>query len=352
MENDSINIIKQNDRVNNNKIIDYESNKVSLISIETNFDDIINSIIRLYKSNRDFKFLIIFSFLWLLITISEFSLGYTESLANVLSDSFFNFFKLFSFLVSALAIYSNRYFNYRVKLLHERIELIAAFTNLIFLAIVSFIMFINSLHLITDDSISQNLHSSNQDGQDNEVFTINIFKYFFLIKLFLNLACLNCFSDYFIHPILQIKLYILKKYGKWLNNINEICDGELRETEKYLKSWNNHFDNINCLLINVFTDMISCLFFLIGFFISSDNHFEYIYFLISCVNLIIVGTFVYLFTGNITDIFMQGRSSLTENFEIMVQKEICLFEGCLGIKEMKFWMIASNKTICNLYIIY
>jgi len=208
-------------------------------------------------------------------------------------------------------------------------------------------MFINSLHLITQNSSSEDLHSSNEEGNDNESMTINTFKFFFLIKLFLNLACLNCFSDYVLHPIIQIKMFVLKKYGKWLKNFNDISESELKETQHFVKIWNNHFDNINCLLVNVLTDMISSLLFLIGFFISSDNHFEYIYFFISCTNLIIVTIFVYFHTGNITDILMQGRTALTESVENMVQKEICLFEGCLGIKEMKFWMISNNKATCN-----
>jgi Co/Zn/Cd efflux system component len=339
---------EEKERRKNKKIIDYESNKFSIISIERNFDDIINSIIRLYKSNKDFKCLLIFFIFWLIFIISEFTHAYAESLSNVLSDSFFNIIKLFSFLVSAMAIYANRYFNYRIKMLYERIELIAAFINLIFLIIISFIMFISSFHLITKNSDSENLHSSNVIGNNNEIMTINTFKFFFLIKLFINLACLNCFSDYVLHPILQIKIYVMKKYGKWLKTFNDISDSELQETQHFIKIWNNHFDNINCLLANVITDMISSLLFLIGFFISDDNHFEYIYFFTSCINLFIVFIFVYLLSENIVNILMQGRSTLTENIEIIIHKEICLFEGCLGIKDMKFWMTSNNKASCKI----
>lgn len=323
----------------------------SIISVNLNFDDIVNSIIHLAKTNKEFYALQIFFVIWLLLVVIEFTCGYMESLSNVISDSFFNFFKIFAFMISGTAIYFNRYFNYRIKLLKERFESLAALSNLVFLTIVSIIMFISSLHLITEEEQKHHLHSSNEFGHDQEQYTISVFKFFFLIKVILDVIALIAFGDYIIHPLLQIKINLMKKYKKWIGNLDELSLAELQENSKDIKRWNNHFDNINCMVVNVLADLISSLAFLICFYFSNDNHFEYIYFFISCLNLAIVFLFVWFFFGGVMDLLMQARQPIISAVDKVIQREVGLFEGCLGIKDVKYWMISNNSVKCN-FIFY
>lgn len=349
MESSMLSIKKNIDIINNyeynknKKIIDY-SNRDKIITIDLNFDSILNSIVRLAKSNKEFYTLTILSISWFLLTIAEAAYGYAESLGVVISDSFFNFFKIFTFLIPALAIYLTRYLNYNIKLLYERMEILAAMSNIIFLMIVSIIMFVKSLHLVTEES--EILHSSDDHGQDHEAFTISVFKFFYLVKVLLNIITLLLFSDYVIHPVLQMRIFIFKKYKKWLS-LNTFTFQDLDENKQILKQWNNHFENMNCLNINILTDLTSSLIFLSFFYATNDKHFEYIYFVISLLNLIIVTLFVYYVSGNIINLLMQGKSEIIKPLDNILQKEIGMFEGCIGIKEAKYWMIANNKIMCN-----
>ncbi len=320
-----------------------ENKSESIISININFDDVVNSIIHLGKTNKEFYTLQILFFLWMLFIIIQLTYGYTESLNYVISDSFFNFFKIFAFLISGIAIYFNRYFNYKYKIIHERFELLAALSNLVFLIIVSFIMFISALHLITEDGHKDYLHSSSGLGHDHESYTISVFKFFYLIKILLHIIALIAFSDYIIHPFLEMKINYFKKNKIWISELNELPLFELNDSSKIIKRWNNHFENINCMIINVLTDLISSMAFLISFHFSNDNHFEYIYFFISCMNLVVVLLFVRCVFPEIINSLMQTKPSIVSSIDSIIQREIGLYEGCIGIKEIKYWEIAKNK---------
>jgi hypothetical protein len=101
------------------------------------------------------------------------------------------------------------------------------------------------------------------------------------------------------------------------------------------------------MLVNVFADLVSSLNFLICFWFSNDNHFEYIYFLNSCVNLAIVFLLVWFIFGVVIDLFMQARKPIITAADKVIQREVGLFEGCLGIKETKYWMISNKSVKCN-----
>jgi len=208
-------------------------------------------------------------------------------------------------------------------------------------------MFITSLHLITEGEQNDHLHSSNEYGHDQEQYTISVFKFFSLIKVILNIVALIAFGDYIIHPLFQIKINMMKKYKKWISGLDELALSELHENIKEIKKWNNHFDNINCMIVNVLADLISSLAFLICFFFSNDNHFEYIYLFISCLNLVVVYLLVWFIFGGVIDLFMQARQPIITAADKIIQREIGLFEGCVGIKEVKYSMIANNSVKCN-----
>jgi len=333
--------------INTNHLNEKANIQESIITINLNFDDIINSILHLAKTYKEFYALNIFFLVWFLLVSIEFTFGYMESLSNVISDSFFNFFKIFAFLISGAAIYFNRYFNYRYKLVNERFEILAALSNLVFLMIVSIIMFISSLHLMTEDNQKDQLHSSNEFGQDQEQYTISVFKFFYLIKVILDISALMAFGDYIIHPILQIKINLMKKYKKWIKDLNELSLDEFQENSLIIKKWNNHYENMNCMIINISSDLISSLAFLICFNFSNGNHFEYIYFFISCLNLVVVFFLVNFVFGSIMHLLMEARNPITNVIDKILQREISLFEGCIGIKEVKYWMIANNNIKCK-----
>ena len=322
---DSNLFINNNNQQNQNKIIDYS--KENLISVELNFDEIINSVLRLAKTNKEFKYIIILFISWFFLITFEFIYGYMETLPNVMSDSFFNLFKIFAFLITGVAIYSTRYFNFRIKLLSERFEIIAGLSNLIF--------------LLTENT-EEILHTSDEYGNSHEKSTISAFKYVNLIKIILDIICLTAFSEYLLHPILQIKIYIYKKYQEWID-ISEISEFQLQENKNVIKIWNNHFENMNCLSVNIICDLIISLAFLVCFYLTENNHFEYVYFFISLFNLILVSVLVMFNIGSIVKLLMQGKSDLIELFDKKLQKEVSLFEGCIGIREVKFWMISNNN---------
>ena len=104
---------------------------------------------------------------------------------------------------------------------------------------------------------------------------------------------------------------------------------------------------MNALTVNILSDLISSILFLVCFFLSKDRHFEGVYFIISLVNFIVLIFLLSPLINSIFKILMQGRSELYECFYAHLNKEVCYFEGCLGLKEMKFWMTAQNEIKCK-----
>jgi hypothetical protein len=94
---------------------------------------------------------------------------------------------------------------------------------------------------------------------------------------------------------------------------------------------------------------LSSILFLICFYISKDQHFELVYCTISFVNLFILIFLINPVLKSIIKILMQGKSEIYESFYNKLKQEISYFEGCLGIKEFKFWMTAQNNIKCKIF---
>jgi len=200
-------------------------------------------------------------------------------------------------------------------------------------------MFLQALHMITEDDHHE------AEINNEEVETISFFKNFFILKVIINVVGVLVFSDYIVHPSVQIKLLIWKKHRQW-KQLKELTVENFQECRSLIKSWNNHFENMNSLTVNILSDLIASILFLISFYLSNDRHFEGAYFFISIVNLILLFVILAPLLSSIIRILMQGRSELYESFYNKLQQEISYFEGCLGLKDLKIWMVAQNDIKC------
>lgn len=308
------------------------------------FDQIFSSSIKLVKTNEEFFYLSIFLTIWLGLIMIEFIYGFFTSKVHVISDSFFNYFKTFSFLITGGSILLTRVFTFNTVFLKNRIELMAALSNCVFLIIVSLYMCLEALHVITEPE-----EDTHHQVENEEKDTIAFLKNFFVVKVILDVVGVLVFSDYIVHPSIQIKLHLWKKHRQW-KNLADMNVENLRDCRNLIKNWNNHFENMNALAINISADLLSSILFLICFYISQDNHFEVVYCLISFVNLIILVILISPVLKSIVQNLMQGKSEIYECFYSQLKQEISYFEGCLGIKDIKFWMTAQNSLKCKKYI--
>ena len=200
-------------------------------------------------------------------------------------------------------------------------------------------MCIESLHLLTENiELRDHVH-------DNPIDFLNNFN---ITKIIINVIAILKFSDYLIHPSLKIKLLQWKRYKEW-KNISSFTFEDLKEAKVIIKSWNNHFENMNVLLNNLLSDIISSTLFIICLYISKNKHYEYIHSIISIVNFVLIVFLVYPSFISILRIFMQGRSSLCDVYEKKIDREVSYFEGCSGIREIKFWMVAQNEIKCIIF---
>ncbi len=205
-------------------------------------------------------------------------------------------------------------------------------------------MCLQALHMVTEP-IEGELHSENKINIQ-EFETISFFKNFFLVKALINLAVIIVYSDYLMHPSVQIRLHLWKKFRSWVK-LDMIELENFKECRNLIKVWNNHFENMNALVINVISDLISSILFLVCFYISSDSHFEGVYFLISIVNLFILAFLLAPVLSSVIRILMQGKSDIYGGFYNKLKQEVSYFDGCLGIKDLKFWMTAQNSIKCK-----
>lgn len=306
---------------------------------------LIQSTQRLINTNEEFLSLLIFLGVWLLLISFEFIYGFNYSEVNVLSDSFFNFFKTFSFLIACGSILLTRVNVFESTFLKNRIELVAALANCVCLVIVSMYMCLQALHILTEEGDS--LGESHNLKEDET--TIAFFKNFFVIKVVINVIGLLVLSDYIVHPSIQIKLLLWKKHRAW-KSLSNLTLENLKDAKSLLKIWNNHFENLNALSINVISDLIASILFLICFYISKDQHYEVVYLIISLANLVVICILISPVFKSILRIFMQGKIEVYDSFLDKMERELSHEEGCLGIREIKSWMVSQNELKCKFYL--
>ena len=209
----------------------------------------------------------------------------------------------------------------------QRIELMAALTSIIFLVIVSVYMLLQALHLITDDDV--------------RIPPANYLQWLYVIKVIVDMLALLKFSDYIIHPSIQVKLE-LWKYSKMWKNLNDISIDELKKVSNLRKIWNNHFENMNALCASLISDLLCSLYFVLFFYVFETKYYGRGYLMISIINFFAVLFLVKPLFNSVLKIFMQGKSELYESFYRKLNQELTYFEGSLGVKHIKFWMVAQN----------
>jgi Co/Zn/Cd efflux system component len=311
-------------------------------AVNFNIKMLVNSGFGLMKKNDEFFYLVIFLSIWLCLMLAELLYGVSNTKVHIISDSFFNLFKSMSILITVFSILLTRIFNFNSLFLKNRIELIAALSNTIFLIIVSMYMCLQALHIVTETDEGEN---SDYGHDSDEAGTIYFFKNFYIFKIIVDVLVILNLSDYILHPSIKLKLLLWKKNHSW-KNLNEFDLDNLKESKSLIKIWNNHFENMNALIINMSSDLVSSILFVMWFYISKDQHFEYAYCFISVINLIVVLILIYPVLSSIFLILMQGKSEVYESFYKKMQTEISYYEGCLGIKEMKVWMTSQNDIKC------
>ena len=261
------------------------------------------------------------------MTFIEFISAIVMGDSDIISDGFFNIFKTISFLISCLSILFNHMYSNTYFFLSQRIELIAALVSMIFVVIVSVYMILQALHLITDDDI--------------RIPPAVYLQWLYMLKVIIDLSALLCFSDYIIHPSIQVKLQLWKFVKIW-KKLNNITFEELKKITNLRKQWNNHFENMNALCASIISDLLSSLFFLIFFSVFDTVYYARAYMIISIFNFFAVLCLVNPLFYSVLRIFMQGKSELYESFYRKINQELTYFEGSLGVRNIKFWMISQN----------
>ena len=281
----------------------------------------------LFKKNLTFQVIVFLFIAWILITLVEFISALIMGDGDIISDGFFNIFKTISFLISCLSILFNHMYSNTYSFLVLRIELTASLISIIFLVIVSVYMLLQALHLVTEEEV--------------RVPSATYLQWLYVIKVIVDLLALLGFSEYIIHPSVQVKLQLWKYIKVW-KKLSDITFEELKKVTSIRKLWNNHFENMNALCASLISDLVSSLFFVIFFSVFDSTYYSRAYMIISLINFGSVLFLVSPLFNSVLKIFMQGKSELYESFYRKINQELTYFEGSLGVKNLKFWMISQN----------
>ncbi len=308
-------------------------------------ESLITYTFKLIKVHKEFMLIVVYIFLSFSMMWFEFLYGLFYSQIDIISDSFFNLFKSSAFLITALSILLSKYFNY-LNFLTERIELMSALSNTVFLLIVSLYRILESLHSLSES----NEHIQEGNLSDMKIMPLNFLRTFGVFKIMLDTSFLILFSDYLMHPSIQIKLQLWKKYRCW-KRFEDLKTVDLKENNELIRKWNNHFENMNALLINIVCDLFSNTIFLLSLDLTNIENFEKINLLISFINMILTIFCVMPLFSSITQVLMQGKSAFFVCFFEQLEKEITLFEGVLAIQYIKYWMVSQNEMRCNMKLL-
>lgn len=315
------------------------------------FKEIVQTIIfseypKLFKSNDDVFYLSIFTLMWILLIQFEFIYGLVFTNSYIISDSFFNIFKIFAFITClvALIIRKSVVINNidsidNIYFFKSRIEQIAALCNSIMITIISLYMMLNSLHMITEE---EEFDYDSVKNKANEVNIMHNFNFVFLtIKIIMNILILTSFSEFVIPQNFNIKFQLKKKYNEW-RNLNDINYEDLtlcsNETRRHNSGYSNFHSYTNILLVDFL-----CSFSLVILLYIFDLTYEKAYLFACVINL--VSTF--LLTAPIFNIlfyvFLNGRSSLYNSFYKECREILGSYENFIDVIDEKWWMISQNE---------
>jgi Co/Zn/Cd efflux system component len=345
----TVNIMKEDSGLRERKYQSTEYSSQKFLTENTNeafsLESLITYTFKLIKVHKEFMLIVVYIFLSFSMMWFEFLYGLFYSQIDIISDSFFNLFKSSAFLITALSILLSKYFNY-LNFLTERIELMSALSNTVFLLIVSLYRILESLHSLSES----NEHIQEGNLSDMKIMPVNFLRTFGVFKIMLDTSFLILFSDYLMHPSIQIKLQLWKKYRCW-KRFEDLKTVDLKENNELIRKWNNHFENMNALLMNIVCDLFSNTIFLLSLDLTNIENFEKINLLISFINMILTIFCVMPLFSSITQVLMQGKSAFFVCFFEQLEKEITLFEGVLAIQYIKYWMVSQNEMRCNMKLL-
>jgi len=345
----TVNIMKEDSGLRERKYQSTEYSSQKFLTENTyeafSLESLITYTFKLIKVHKEFMLIVVYIFLSFSMMWFEFLYGLFYSQIDIISDSFFNLFKSSAFLITALSILLSKYFNY-LNFLTERIELMSALSNTVFLLIVSLYRILESLHSLSES----NEHIQEGNLSDMKIMPVNFLRTFGVFKIMLDTSFLILFSDYLMHPSIQIKLQLWKKYRCW-KRFEDLKTVDLKENNELIRKWNNHFENMNALLMNIVCDLFSNTIFLLSLDLTNIENFEKINLLISFINMILTIFCVMPLFSSITQVLMQGKSAFFVCFFEQLEKEITLFEGVLAIQYIKYWMVSQNEMRCNMKLL-
>lgn len=334
-------------KVDNNSLTNNDYNHSDSSSL-FNFDfySLLDMAVKLSQKNIEFLSIIILLIIWMIMVLFEFFYGFIELKVSIINDSFANFFKSFSFLIAGFSLLFNRiYYFENKKLLKNRIELVGALSNIVFLVIVSLNMCIQALHIATESSEHIHIDLDEKDSILESEDQIIFLKNFYVVKIIIHVIGLLQFSDYILHPTLQIKLSLWKFSKKW-KNIESLDYDELCSSKQLINRWNSHNENMHALTINMLSDLSASIIFILCFY--GDFDFEIVYMFISIFNLFLITYLSKSLIYSCIPILMQGINGLSNSIIIKLTDIIGITEGVTGIKEIKSWHIQPNEIRCKI----
>jgi Co/Zn/Cd efflux system component len=222
----------------------------------------------------------------------------------------------------------------------------AALANVVFLVIVGLYRILESLHSMGE---GEELMSEG-NSMNSKVILSNFIRTFGVVKIMIDTSFLIFFSDYLIHPSLQIKLQLRKKYKAW-KNFEELSLKDIKDNSELIKNWSNHFENMNALMMNVLCDLFSNIFFLSTFDYTHVEYYEKINLIVCFLNMILTGFVIFPLFDSITQILMQGTPKILTCFCQELQKTVSFYDGVLATQQMKLWMIGQNEIKCYLKLL-
>ena len=282
----------------------------------------------LFNINAEFKLTSILFISWIILTTFEFFYALIKSESHIMSDAFFNSFKTISFFMTCISILISHIHSSNKNCIYKRIELISALSSTIFLVIVSVHMILQSLHIITEEH--------------EHLVPIKFTKFFYIFKSIINIISLMILSDYILHPSIQIRLSLWKICKTW-NKLDEYSFDQIKKCKMQIKQWNNHFENMNALCTCLISDILTSVMFIFYFSFGKQKYYSKMHLMISFFNFLIVFFLSKPLLNSVINILMQGKSLIYEPVLNKIEKEITYYEGCLGIKERKYWMTSQNE---------
>lgn len=301
---------------------------------------------KLFKSNDDVFYLSIFTCIWILLILFEFIYGFVFANSYIISDSFFNIFKIFAFVTCLIALVIRKSVSINnidsidnIYFFKTRIEQIAALCNSVMITIISLYMMLNSLHMITEE---EEFDYDSVRKKENEVNIMHNFNFiFFTIKIIMNVLIMMSFSDFVLSPNLNIKLQLRQKYKEW-KNLSNLNYEDLTMCSNEIKKHNSTFINFHSYTNILLVDLLSSFTILILLYIL-DISYEKSYLFACIINLLSTFILTTPVFNMLFYVFLNGRTPTYDSFYEECHLTLKNYDNYISIIDEKWWMISQNE---------